>query len=127
MAKFLSDTWFEQVTQLTAQAGDLQLPLAVQNLTINLHITGDVENSHLYFAQGTLHKGTLETAQTSLQLSEELLRKIFFERDVKAAMTGVMFGKIKIQGDMGQLMALQMLNASPQHKALFKQILEISE
>lgn len=127
MPQFLSTDWFNRVQELTQQAGDLNISDDVKALKINLITTGTQGTTELHLAQGQIVQGLQADATTTLNLSEELLRKIFFERDMTAAMMGFMMGKIKIQGDMGQLTALQRINISPEQKELFKKILEISE
>lgn len=127
MAQFLSQDWFNQVKELTAQAGDLDISPSIKALMINLITTGAQGTTELHLADGQIAQGLHQNATTTLNLSEELLRKIFFERDMTAAMMGFMMGKIKIQGDMSQLSALQNMQISPQHKELFKKILAISE
>lgn len=127
MAQFLSQDWFNQVAELTTQAGDLDISPSIKTLTINLITTGAQGTTELSLANGQIAQGLHQNATTTLNLSEELLRKIFFERDMTAAMMGFMMGKIKIQGDMSQLSALQNMQISPQHKELFKKILAISE
>lgn len=44
-----------------------------------------------------------------------------------AAMQAFMTGKIKVQGDMSQLMTLQTAKPSQEQKALFKEILAHTE
>lgn len=127
MPQFLSQEWFDTVQQLTQQAGDLNMSDDIKSLKLNLITTGTQGTTELHLANGQIAQGLQADATTTLNLSEELLRKIFFERDMTAAMMGFMMGKIKIQGDMGQLSALQSANISPQQKELFKRILEISE
>lgn len=127
MAQFLSQDWFNQVVELTAQAGDLNISDDIKALKINLITTGSQGTTELSLADGQIVQGLHPNATTTLNLSEELLRKIFFERDMTAAMMGFMMGKIKIQGDMSKLSALQNMQISPQHKELFKKILEISQ
>lgn len=127
MAQFLSQDWFNQVKELTAQAGDLDISPSIKALMINLITTGAQGTTELSLADGQIVQGLHPNATTTLNLSEELLRKIFFERDMTAAMMGFMMGKIKIQGDMSKLSALQNMQISPQHKELFKKILEISQ
>ncbi|WLF83229.1 SCP2 sterol-binding domain-containing protein [Moraxella sp. ZY210820] len=127
MAQFLSQDWFNQVAELTTQAGDLNISNDIKALKINLITNGSQGITELSLADGQIVQGLHPNATTTLNLSEELLRKIFFERDMTAAMMGFMMGKIKIQGDMSQLSVLQHMQISPQHKELFKKILEISQ
>ena len=123
MPAFLTDDWFATVDQLTAAAGDLNLPPALANLALNLVVTGD-SNAELALVNGKIQKGLADGAKTTLNLDGETLRKVFLEFDMGAAMNAFMTGKIKVQGDMSQLMALQTAQPSAEQKALFKSVLE---
>lgn len=123
MPAFLTDDWFATVETLTAQAGELNLPPALNNLAINLIVTEAASSTELALAGGKLQKGLAEQARTTLTMDGETLRKVFLEFDMTAAMQAFMTGKIKVQGDMTQLMALQTAKPSPEQKALFKNIL----
>lgn len=128
MAKFLTPEWFTQVEQLTQQAGELNLPPAIQNLSLNLNVTG-VQDSPVSasFSQGTLKQGVQDNALTTLTLDADTLKAVVLERDLNRAMTAFMEGKIRVDGDMGQLMSLQSVKPSPEQKQLFKNILAITE
>ena len=95
MPAFLTDDWFSTVDQLTAEAGDLNLPPALANLAINLVVTDSTGNTELALDGGKIQKGL-----------------------------SFMTGKIKVQGDMSQLMALQTAKPSQEQKTLFKKVLE---
>ena len=60
-------------------------------------------------------------------MDAETLRKVFLEFDMAAAMQAFMTGKIKVQGDMSQLMALQTAKPSVEQKELFKKIYAMTE
>lgn len=126
MPAFLTDDWFTTVEQLTAAAGDLNLPPALANLAINLIVTDANGNIELSLDGGKIVKGTAANAKTTLNMDAETLRKVFLEFDMAAAMQAFMTGKIKVQGDMSQLMALQTAKPSQEQKQLFKTILEHS-
>ncbi len=53
-------------------------------------------------------------------MDAETLRKVFLEFDMAAAMQAFMTGKIKVQGDMSQLMALQTAKPSQEQKICSK-------
>lgn len=127
MPAFLTDDWFTKVAELTAQAGDLNLPPALNALAINLIVTDAAHQIELALASGKLQKGLAEYAKTTLTMDAETLRKVFLEYDMTAAMQAFMTGKIKVQGDMSQLMSLQTAKASVEQKALFKNILAVTE
>lgn len=125
MPVFLTEEWFAQVEKLTAEAGDLNLSPALQNLVVNLIVSdSDTGVNELSLASGKLHKGLSEQARTTLTMNAETLRKVFLEFDMTAAMQGFMVGKIKVQGDMSQLMVLQTAKPSTVQKELFHSILK---
>jgi hypothetical protein len=45
--EFLSDEWFDQVDQLVAAAGDLQIPPAMKAVEVNVTVTSPRGASHL--------------------------------------------------------------------------------
>ncbi|MFC3901594.1 Putative sterol carrier protein [Acinetobacter marinus] len=125
MPAFLTEDWFNTVEQLTAEAGDLNLPPALENLAINLVVANaDGSNAELALDGGKIKKGLADNAKTTLNMDAETLRKVFLEFDLNAAMQAFMTGQIKVQGDMSQLMALQTAKPSAEQKALFKKVLE---
>ena len=124
MPAFLTDDWFSTVETLTAQAGDLNLPPALANLAINLVVTDTSGNTELALDGGRILKGLSSNAKTTLNMDAETLRKVFLEFDMSAAMQAFMTGKIKVQGDMSQLMALQTAKPSQEQKDLFEKVLE---
>lgn len=128
MPALLSNEWFDSVDQLTAEAGDLNLPPALASLALNLNVTeAGKDDINLSLDGGKIQKGTSPNAKTTLSLDQETLRKVFLEFDMAAAMQAFMTGKIKVQGDMSQLMALQTARPSQEQKDLFQRILSVTE
>lgn len=128
MAKFLSQDWFNQVEQLTNQAGDLNLSPALKNISLNLNVTeANGEKLGASFYDGMLHQGNKSDALTTLTLDAETLKAVFLDRDMNKAMEAFMAGKIRVDGDMGQLMSIQTASVSPEQKQLFKDILAVTE
>ena len=127
MAVFLTDEWFNEVDRLTAEAGDLNLPPALANTKINLKITntanGDVNAA---LENGVLKKGETD-ATTTINIDHETLKAIALKGDMNEAMNAFMSGKIRIDGDMGQVMALQTAKPSVEQKDLFKKIYAMTE
>lgn len=126
MTAFLSDAWFAQVAELTAAAGDLNLPPALASIVLNMVVTG-TENGNVEMAinGGKLEKGLNPSASTKLTLNSDVLKKVFLEFDMSAAMQAFMSGQIKAEGDMTKLMALQTARPSAEQKALFAKVLAI--
>lgn len=128
MATFLTQDWFDKVNELTNQAGDLNLPPAIKNLSINLNVTdAPAGQDNASFYDGNIHQGLKDGAKTTLNLDTETLRAVFLDREMNKAMEAFMTGKIKVDGDMGQLMAIQTAQPSSEQKQLFKNILAITE
>lgn len=127
MAVFLSDEWFNEVDRLTAEAGDLNLPPTLANSKLNLNVTntanGDVSAS---LQNGVLKKGTTD-ASTTINIDEQTLIAIALKGDMNEAMNAFMSGKIRIDGDMSQVMALQTAKPSVEQKELFKKIYAMTE
>lgn len=127
MAAFLSKEWFAKVDELTAAAGDLNIPASLSGLVLNVTVSGLADGPvDMALNGGKFEHGHNAGANTKLTLPADLLRKIFLEGDAAAGMQGFMTGQIKVEGDMSKLMALQSARPSEQQKALFKQILALT-
>ncbi|MDO5652262.1 MAG: SCP2 sterol-binding domain-containing protein [Moraxella sp.] len=126
MAQFLSEEWFTEVANLNEQAGALNLPPNLANLLVNVQIDGDTPIT-LHLQQGKLTKGLIDNAASKVLIDKEVLYSIITGRDVNAVIEAFMMGKIRIEGDMSQVMALQTAKPSPEQKALYKQILAMTE
>ncbi|WP_367103678.1 alkyl sulfatase C-terminal domain-containing protein [uncultured Psychrobacter sp.] len=122
MAVFLTDAWFEQVDNLGAEAGELNLPPALANMVINLKISDTEQDIEANYANGLLHKGLNDDASTTLLLDRDTLQSIITDFDMNQVMGAFMSGKIRVEGDMSQLMALQTARPSTEQKELFKRI-----
>ncbi|WP_352338658.1 SCP2 sterol-binding domain-containing protein [Psychrobacter sp. 16-MNA-CIBAN-0192] len=122
MLDFLSDPWFEQVEQLGQEAGELNLPPALADMVINLKVADSDQDIEANFANGYLHRGLNDKATTTLLLDRELLQSIITDFDMNEIMGAFMGGKIRVEGDMSQLMALQTARPSTEQKELFKRI-----
>ena len=128
MPAFLSNEWFDKVDSLTAEAGDLNLSPALAGMALNMTVTeAGKEDVNLSLDGRKIQKGLSSNAKTTLTMDEETLRKVFLEFDMAAAMQAFMTGKIKVQGDMSQLLALQTARPSDEQKALFQRVLDMSE
>ena len=122
MAVFLSDDWFSQVEQLGNNAGELNLPPALANMVINLKVTDNDQTTEANFTDGLLHRGLNDKATTTLLLDRDTLQSTITHFDMNEIMGAFMSGKIRVEGDMSQLMALQTARPSTEQKELFKQI-----
>lgn len=125
--KFLSEEWFSKVEELTGAAGDLNAPSALQDLILNITVTGDEGDVDMCMNGGNFEKGHADTAPTKLTLPADLAKRLFIENDQSAGMQGFMSGQIKVEGDMSKLMAMQTVQPSEAQVSLQKQIVEMTE
>ncbi|CBL44783.1 Conserved hypothetical protein [gamma proteobacterium HdN1] len=124
---FLSDEWFAEVEKLKAAAGDLQPPAALQDLVINIVVTGsDWGDRNLSLVAGNLERGHQDNAPTTLTLPLVLAKRLFIDNDQSAGMEGFMSGQIRVEGDMSKLMSMQMVQPSEPQRNLQKAILGIT-
>jgi hypothetical protein len=125
--KFLSDEWFAKVEELKNEAGDLNVPVALHDLVLNIVVTGtDWGDREISLNAGNMEKGHHPNAPTKLILPIDLAHRLFIDNDQSAGMQGFMSGQIKVEGDMSKLMAMQTVQPSAEQRTLQKQILEIT-
>jgi len=124
---FLSDAWLEEVKAIAEEAGGGgMMPPSAE---INMVITGGPEgDKELHVAGGVFQSGLLESAPTKLTVPYDVAKDMFINGNQQAAMQAFMSGKIKVEGDMTKLMAMQGgANPDPAAaEALQKRIKEIT-
>lgn len=110
---FLSDEWMEAARDIRARYAD-EVPDVPTSITINLAVTdvpfgkGEV-TAHIDTSSGSLvmELGEVDDAPTTITTDYDTARAIFVDQDQAVAMQSFMAGKIKVQGDMMQMMAMQ--------------------
>lgn len=122
MAVFLTDEWFEQVETMGSEAGELNLPPVLANMVVNLKVAEADKNIEANFANGLLHRGLNDNATTTLLLDRDILQSIITDFDTNQIMGAFMSGKIRVEGDMSQLMAVQTARPSTEQKELYTRI-----
>ena len=123
---FLSEEWFAQVDALVATAGDLQIPSAMKAVEVNVTVTAPAGDTQLFMKNGLFTRGHRPGAATTLTLSAELARKIFIDGDTAAGAQAFFEGAIKVDGDVGKLVAMQTVEPSEPQKRLTRQIAAIT-
>jgi putative sterol carrier protein len=113
---FLSPEWMEAARGVRAKYAD-QATKVTTVIRMNQVITnvpdhvgqGDTIRSYLDTSSGdvVMELGELPTADLTVTTDYDTARKIFVEQDQQAGMQAFMSGKIKIQGDMMKMMAMQ--------------------
>ena len=122
---FLTDAWFDAVEELRAEQPET--PEALADATINITVTdgpdGDVD---VHLAGGTFDRGHADDAPTKLTVPYETAKKLFIEGDQSAAMQAFMSGKVKVEGDMTKVMALQSTPPTPEQEAFQAKLADLT-
>lgn len=126
---FLSEEWMTEARAIRAKYADL-----AAKVTMSIRINQVITN--VPFGDGTVHAymdtsggdvdsdlGSLENPDATITTDYDTARKLFVEQDQAATMQAFMGGKIKVEGDMMKIMAMQ--TAIPQDDTAAKIAAEI--
>ncbi|QXC63108.1 SCP2 sterol-binding domain-containing protein [Aquihabitans sp. G128] len=121
MSKFLSDEWLDQAKNIRAEyEGKGGAP--PHQMRMNLVITdvpADVSDApidaHMDTTSGDVDMdlGHIDAPDLTVTLEYETAKAILVEGNPQAGMQAFMAGKIKVQGDMTKLMAMQSASPDP--------------
>ncbi len=110
---FLSDEWIDAAEAIRARHADERgtPPVKVRmNVIVNAMPFGDeTMRGYIDTSDGVLMlaRGRIEGPDVTVTTDYETAKALFVEQDVQVAMQAFMGGKIKVQGDLTKLMALQ--------------------
>jgi len=133
--KFLSDEWMLEATKIREELQGQGGPPAHQ-IRMNLVITDvptDVSagpiDAHMDTSAGEMKMdlGHLDNPELTVTLDYETAKAIFVEQNPQAGMQAFMAGKIKVQGDMTKLMAMQQGAPDPTAAKVAAKIKEITD
>jgi hypothetical protein len=131
---FLSDEWIEEARRIREEF-EGKAPAVPHAVRMNLVITdvpfgdGPVD-AHMDTTDGVLELdvGHLDAADLKVTVDYVTAKAILVEGNPQAGMQAFMAGKIRVEGDMAKLMALQTspAGASPDAAALGQRLKEIT-
>lgn len=135
MAKypFLSNEWIQEARKIREEFKGESAPPA-HAVKMNQVITdvpfgpGTID-AHMDTTSGELELdlGHMEGADLKVTLDYTTAKAIFIEGNAQAGMQAFMAGKIKVEGDMAKLMAMQASGADPGAVEMAGRIQEITE
>jgi hypothetical protein len=110
---FLSDEWLEEARKIRAEYHGKTPPIA-HVVRMNLVVTsvpfgdGDID-AHMDTSSGEIHldMGHVENQDLKVTVDYDTAKAILIEGNPQAGMQAFMAGKVKVEGDMAKLMALQ--------------------
>jgi len=130
--EFLSPEWTEAAHAIRAEFADRTPPAPVpmkMNLVVNEVPFGDGPmDAHLDTTSGeiTLNPGHLEVADLKVTIDYATAKAILVEGNPQAGMQAFMAGRIKVEGDMSKLLALQSAPTDPVHAEIAARIRDIT-
>jgi len=131
--KFLSDEWMDEAKKIREEFAGKGTPPA-HAVRMNQIITdvpfGDgTINAYMDTSGGELDMelGHLENPDLTVTIDYETAKAIFVDGNPQAGMQAFMAGKIKVQGDMTKLMAMQSGAPDPTAQEVAARIKEITE
>jgi putative sterol carrier protein len=111
--QFLTEEWMTAAKAIREKYAD-QVPAVTVSIRMNQVITdvpfGDgTVKSYLDTSSGSVEMelGELDAADLTVTTDYDTARKVFVDQDQAAGMQAFMSGKIKVQGDMMKMMAMQ--------------------
>lgn len=125
---FLSEEWIGAARELQGEyTGRVQQPTL--QMRMNLVVTAvpfgeGTEYAHLDTTSGelVLDLGHLEEPDLTVTLDYETAKAILVDQNQQAGMQAFMGGRIKIEGDMSKLLALQAAPADPIHAEIAQRV-----
>ena len=115
---FLSDEWMAASKAVrekyAAQATKVTISVKMNQIITDVPFGDGTLNVFLDTSSGdvVMDLGAMETPDLTVTTDYDTARKVFVDQDQAAGMQAFMAGKIKVQGDMMKMMALQ--TAMPQ-------------
>lgn len=123
---FLSDSWFDKVEELIAQAGDLQIPAAMKDLEVNITVKAPAGPVAVSLKQGVFRRGHLPGVTTSITLNDAVARKIIVDADAAAGVQAFLAGEIQVEGDLAKVVAMQAVEPSKPQQELTRKIAAVT-
>jgi hypothetical protein len=113
---FLSSAWMDEARAIrekyAAEAAKVTASIRMNQVITDVPESvgsGDTSRAFMDTSSGdvVMELGELEAPDLTLTIDYDTARKIFVEQDQAAGMQAFMSGKIKVQGDMMKMMAMQ--------------------
>jgi len=129
---FLSEEWIAEVRRLGEEhqggAGVAHVVKMNQIITDVPFGEGTI-NAHMDTSTGEMQMdmGHVENPDVTVTLDYETAKAIFVDGNPQAGMQAFMAGKVKVQGDMTKLMAMQTATPNPDAQAFAEKVKEMTE
>ncbi len=110
---FLSDEWIQAARDIRHKYADsvptIEILIRINVVTTKVPFGNGSVSAYIDTSSGTLDMelGSLEGADLTITTEYEIARAVFVDQDPTASMQAFMSGRIKVEGDITRLMAMQ--------------------
>lgn len=110
---FLSDEWIQAVRGIRHKYADsvptIEILIRINVVTTKVPFGDGSVSAYIDTSSGALDMelGSLEGADLTITTEYEIARAVFVDQDPTASMQAFMSGRIKVEGDITRLMAMQ--------------------
>ena len=134
MAKhpFLSEEWMAEAKKVREEYRGKTQPTAhtvkMNQIITDVPFGGGTVEAHMDTSSGELEMDTghIENPDVTVTLDYETAKAIFVDQNPQAGMQAFMAGKVKVQGDMTKLMAMQSGTPDPVAQEVAQRIADIT-
>jgi putative sterol carrier protein len=130
---FLSEEWMTEAHKIREEfAGQTSAPahaVRMNQIITDVPFSEEPVKAYMDTSGGEvdLDLGELENPDLTVTVDYETAKAIFVEQNPQAGMQAFMAGKIKVQGDMTKLMAMQSQAPDPVAQQVAERVKEITE
>jgi hypothetical protein len=115
---FLSDEWLAEARTIRAEyegSGAIDQVIRMNLVVIEVPFGDGTINAHADTSDGelVLDEGHLDPVDLTVTVGYDIAREILVEGNPQAGLQAFMQGKIKVEGDIAKLMALQSVTPDP--------------
>ncbi len=116
---FLSDDWLDEARSIRAEyegrGGNIDQAVRVNLVVIEVPFGEGPVHAHADTSTGelVLDLGHIDPADLKVTIGYDIARALLVEGNPQAGLQAFMQGKIKVEGDIAKLMALQSLSPDP--------------
>jgi len=130
--EFLSEEWIAAAQAIredyAGQATTAPPPMKMNVVITEVPFDESTMDAHIDTTDGemSLDMGHLDSADLTVTVDYATAKAIFIDQDQQASMQAFMAGKIKVQGDMTKMMAMQTVQPDPAQVEMATKIAEIT-
>jgi hypothetical protein len=125
--QFLSDAWFDEARKIRDSFGKIDLPEKLVGVIVNMIVKGGPEGDKMiHFTEGRFGKDHHQDSKAALTLPYDICYKALLCNDTKAALKGFVTRKIRVKGNMGEIISLASIKAEGDFEALRVRMCEMT-